>query len=136
MGAARLPSLVRSREHGRGGLGISTCGADPRRRRKDVLMAGRGLVSIRRRVEEDQGVSYEEAWRRLAETVGARGAHAWRFRSEQDPALFVEFLEFGAGADPRDDPSVARALEALEMIGRGDSEGWIDAEDSSRGERR
>ena len=98
-------------------------------------MAGRKLVSIRRRLEPDQGARYEEAWRRLAAAVTARGAHAWRFRSGQDAALFVEFLEFGTGADPREDAVVLEALESLEIIGSGVSEDWIDAEDPSREER-
>lgn len=97
-------------------------------------MAGRVLVSIRRSVDEPHRQRYEEAWHALADAARAVGAHAWRFRSEREPNLFVEFLEFGAGADPRDDPTVEQALEGLDTIGKGASEVWIDAEDSSRGE--
>lgn len=92
-------------------------------------MAGRKLISIRRRVPETESALYEAAWAALAAPVRDRGAHAWRFRGETDRLLFIEFLEFADGVDPRDDDAVRAALDELERIGAGNSEGWLDAEE-------
>ena len=99
-------------------------------------MAGRKLVSVRRRIDSADSARYEELWTQLVAAVRERGAHAWRFRSELDDAFFIEFLEFGAGADPRQSPAVSGALEALDGMGAGMLEGWIDAEDMSEGDER
>lgn len=73
----------------------------------------RRLLSIRRAVPGGRREEYEAAWARLHAAAIARGAHAWRFRSARVPELYLEFLEFGAEADLRADPSAQAALRAL-----------------------
>jgi hypothetical protein len=53
--------------------------------------------------------------------------NAWRFHEERDPSLYLEFLEFAAGSDPREEGEVATAIRSLDLLGIGDSELWIDA---------
>ena len=73
----------------------------------------RRLVSIRRSVAPDRRDEYDMAWRLLHAAATARGAHAWRFRAASTPDLFLEFLEFGAEADLREDPAALAAIMAL-----------------------
>ena len=74
----------------------------------------RRLLSIRRAVPAARRAEYEAAWARLHAAATGRGAHAWRFRSARVPGLYLEFLEFGAGADLRADPDAQAALRALD----------------------
>jgi hypothetical protein len=88
-------------------------------------MEERRLVSVRRTVPVAEADRYLEAWERLAGLVRGMGAHAWGFRSVEDEALRIEFLEFRAGADPRAEAAVREAAEALEKISRGRAEEWV-----------
>lgn len=88
---------------------------------------GRRLVSIRRRVEVSESEAYGRKWGEARAAVEAAGSHAWAFASSMDPADRMEFLEFAEGADPRSDPVVAAALEALESDHRGATDEWEEA---------
>ncbi len=91
-------------------------------------MKRRRLVSIRRDVSAEQLRQYARDWRTLQRGVEASGAHAWRFVSAAYPSRYLEFLEFAAGADPRQQPGIARALAALEMIAPAVAEEWDEAQ--------
>ena len=73
----------------------------------------RRLVSIRRSVAPERRDDYDAAWGLLHAAATSRGAHAWRFRAAVVPDLFLEFLEFGADADLREDPAALAAIMAL-----------------------
>jgi len=73
----------------------------------------RRLVSIRRSVAPERRDDYDAAWGLLHAAATSRGAHAWRFRAAAVPDLFLEFLEFGADADLREDPAALAAIMAL-----------------------
>lgn len=60
-----------------------------------MKVAIRSLVSQHRSVPVALHDRYDTAWAALQREVEARGAHAWRFTSANNPARFVEFLEFG-----------------------------------------
>lgn len=90
-------------------------------------MSERRLVEIRRRVSAEAAVIYDTAWRALESAVVGAGAHAWRFRSPDDSALHLEFIEFRASADPRTRNDVASGLRALDAIAPGSPEEWIDS---------
>lgn len=90
-------------------------------------MADRCLVSIIRELPASRLPTYEGAWSTLEAAVTATGAHAWRFRSDTRPDRFIEFLEFGAGQDPRDLPDITAHLAALERVAPGLTEEWLDA---------
>ena len=77
-------------------------------------MADRSLVSQRRVVTPEQRRGYDDGWEELTRAVEALGAHAWRFVSANNPALFMEFLEFRADADPRGDSAVRESLRRLD----------------------
>ncbi len=77
-------------------------------------MSERRLVSVRRRVPRERWSEYDAAWARLHRAATARGAHAWRFVSGERENLYIEFLEFAAGSDPRSDPEAAAALADLQ----------------------
>jgi len=88
-------------------------------------MEERRLVSVRRTVPGAEADRYLEAWERLAGLVQEAGGHAWCFRSMEDDALRIEFLEFRAGSDPRAEAAVREAAEALEKISQGRTEEWV-----------
>jgi hypothetical protein len=90
-------------------------------------MSERRLVSTERRVPRTAEDRYDAAWTGVLAAASARSAHAWRFRSAGEEGLFVEFLEFRAGADPREDPPLRRALDELERISAGLTREWLDA---------
>lgn len=75
----------------------------------------RRLVSIRRMVglEAPDRARYDALWSALHDAATARGAHAWRFESADDPGVFLEFLEFGPESDVRADPDALEAIRAL-----------------------
>lgn len=87
----------------------------------------RALSEIRRRVDTEHQAGYDEAWLELKGFVEAVSGHAWRFKHREDSTLFVEFIEHGSGADPRDHPSVLGALAALDQISAGSVEAFVDA---------
>lgn len=76
-------------------------------------MSERRLVSIRRRVPAPELDAYRAAWRELHAAATARGAHAWHFASADSPEVVLEFLEFGADTDVREDAAVLAALQQL-----------------------
>lgn len=76
-------------------------------------MTERHLVSTRRQVPAERRAEYNAAWERLHRSATAQGAHAWRFISAKRDDLFLEFLEFAAGADPRDRSETMAALDHL-----------------------
>lgn len=73
----------------------------------------RRLVSIRRTVPPGRRGDYDTVWALLHAAAMLRGAHAWRFRSAEVPDVYLEFLEFGADADLREDPAALAAIRAL-----------------------
>jgi hypothetical protein len=94
----------------------------------------RRLVCIRRTVAPPRRADYDAGWAGLQAAVQARGAHAWRFRSDPRPDLYLEFLEFAPGADPRDEPGVAAALRALDAaFGPGSVDEWRNADEEGAG---
>ena len=85
------------------------------------------LVSTERRVGEADRKRYGRAWQTVRDAAKVVECRAWRFESARDPELFVEFLEFGEGPDPRESGELASALRALQEFGPGDSREWLDA---------
>jgi hypothetical protein len=73
----------------------------------------RRLVSIRRYVPLDSIRDYAELWVSLHRAATARGAHAWHFTSADQPNVYLEFLEFGADSDVRNDTETVAAIKAL-----------------------
>ena len=73
----------------------------------------RRLVSIRRRVPTPELETYLTLWMRMRVAAQARGAHAWNFVSADVPEVYLEFLEFGAESDIRQDPDVLATIKAL-----------------------
>jgi hypothetical protein len=85
----------------------------------------RRLVGLRRRVPSDRRAAYDAAWAAARDRAERRGAHAWRFVAAGSAELFLEFLEFAAESDPRDDPQLAAALRRLDReLGAADVEEW------------
>jgi nitroreductase len=84
----------------------------------------RRLVSTRRKLTHVQADDYDAAWSALHAAATRHGAHAWRFASAAYPSLYLEFLEFAAGADPRSEPDVSRATNALDALAPGQSDEW------------
>jgi hypothetical protein len=76
-------------------------------------MTDRRLLSTRRLVPQDRRTEYERDWSRVVELAKEHGFHAWRFRAVSPEELYVEFLEFRRGADPRKRVQVAWALEEI-----------------------
>lgn len=72
------------------------------------------LLCVRRRVNQRRREPYDAAWTRLHAAVTGQGAHAWRFVGRENPGIFLEFLEFASGADPRRESEVRAALAALD----------------------
>lgn len=72
---------------------------------------------------------YHAAWADLHHAAVAQGAHAWRFSALDDPDLFLEFLEFRAGSDPRADPEVRALLILLDTHwGSAAAEEWREVQ--------
>ena len=93
------------------------------------MKSERRLVSLRRRVPADRVPSYQALWAALAATVTPLQAHAWRFVSPQDPELHLEFLEFGATADPRAAGDVRDLLARMETeAGVSTTEEWLQSD--------
>ena len=90
-------------------------------------MSRRRLLSTRREIPLQDRDRYDLAWAALERAATALAAHAWRFRSSIYPSGYLEFLEFAAGSDPRDDPSVSGPLAALDEIAPGEVESWDEA---------
>ncbi|HEV2132320.1 MAG TPA: hypothetical protein VGR27_14490 [Longimicrobiaceae bacterium] len=77
-------------------------------------MKERRLVATRRLVSPERRAEYDAAWVRLHTAATARGAHAWRFAAADRGDVYVEFLEFAAEHDPREDFEAGAALRTLE----------------------
>lgn len=88
--------------------------------------APRRLVSTRRAVAAAHHDAYTAAWAAVRSAAEARGAHAWRFRSVADPRVHLEFLEFSAGSDPRDDAACTARLRALDALAAGEGAEWVE----------
>jgi hypothetical protein len=73
----------------------------------------RRLVSIRRRVPTPKLETYLTLWVQMRVAAQAQGAHAWNFVSADVPEVYLEFLEFGAESDIRQDPGVLATIKAL-----------------------
>lgn len=73
----------------------------------------RRLVSIRRHVPTARLEEYLILWIRLRATAKERGAHAWNFVSADVPEVYLEFLEFGAESDLRQDVGVVECIRQL-----------------------
>ena len=90
-------------------------------------MARRHLVSQIRDVALASRTRYDARWGEVQRAVTERGAHAWRFVSGIQPDRYIEFLEFAADADPREDAGVSSTLRALdEELGAALVEEWRD----------
>ena len=87
----------------------------------------RALVSVRRRVPSHELARYDERWRLFRDAAVGRGAKAWRFRAGAREDLYIEFLEFPVGTDPRHGSDLAEHLRLLDSIGSGKAEEWTDA---------
>lgn len=88
----------------------------------------RRLVSLRRRVPHSRGARYRELWSALEAEATEAGAHAWRFASPRDGELHLEFLEFRAGADPREGEGTRAILRGLEAeVATAEVEEWVEA---------
>lgn len=86
----------------------------------------RHLIQVRRRISPAAVRTYDDAWRAVEGAVTAAGGHAWRFRSAEDVNLYTEFLEYRGDSDPRVRPEVSSSLEALDTLGPGLTEEWVD----------
>lgn len=86
-------------------------------------MTKRRLISIRRRVRDVELEEYRREWAAVRKAVEALGDHAWAFASKRDRHERLEFLEF-KGDDPRQHPSVAPVLAALDRDHPGRTEEW------------
>ncbi len=73
----------------------------------------RRLISIRRWVSPESRDEYDAAWLRLQTAATAGGGHAWRFVSAGEANLYLEFLEFAAARDLREDPEILASLQSL-----------------------
>jgi hypothetical protein len=62
---------------------------------------------MRARLERGNRDAYLEAWRQLLPQLNTGGRHAWLFREQSDPELFLEFVEAGdgTGSEHRDESS-------------------------------
>jgi hypothetical protein len=89
----------------------------------------RRLVSTRRSVPAARRAAYDALWTRVQAAASARDAHAWRFASAEREDLFLEFLEFAAGSDPRASPALSAPLARLEAEFAGGSEEWTELKD-------
>ena len=89
------------------------------------MSGARRLVSTRRRVGAAQRDGYHTLWGELHGRATALGAHAWRFAAAAEPELFLEFLEFRAGSDPRADAAVDALLRRMDAeAGTSQAEEW------------
>jgi hypothetical protein len=85
----------------------------------------RHLVAQTRDVPAEARAAYDARWVELHAAATALGAHAWRFRSTIHPERYLEFLEFAADHDPRQEAPVAGPLLALDRdLGPAEVEEW------------
>ncbi|MBW3628256.1 MAG: hypothetical protein KY464_03060 [Gemmatimonadetes bacterium] len=88
-------------------------------------MGARQLVSQIRTVPEEARSRYDSGWEEVRREATALGAHAWRFHSTIHPERYLEFLEFAANGDPREEATVAAPLLALDRdFGTAEVEEW------------
>jgi hypothetical protein len=72
---------------------------------------------------------YLEGWRRLQTAFIAAGGHAWIFRAANSEDQFLEFLEARDLAALLEEPEIATALEALDIVfGEGAREEWEEVQ--------
>lgn len=88
----------------------------------------RRLISTRRRILPAQQGGYDNAWTGVVSAAAPTGVNAWRFHAYGDPLLYLEFLEFENGRDPRDESTFSEAIRSLDQFSIGDSELWIDTD--------
>lgn len=87
----------------------------------------RRLLCIRRRVTAQRESEYHALWSKLAGRLGESGSHAWRFAAPDDRAERLEFLEFEAARDPRDDAEARAILARLnDEIAAASVEEWLE----------
>lgn len=87
----------------------------------------RRLLVIRRTVPPATAPLYVALWQSLSAIAKRSGFHAWRFTSPLDAGERLEFLEFEAGADPREDAATREVLQRLEQeVGASRSEEWLE----------
>ena len=87
----------------------------------------RRLLCIRRNVPEVREDAYRTLWARLAEIVRESGSHAWRFVDPGDDRSRLEFLEFEAVNDPRQDADASEVLGRLDReVAPADVEEWLE----------
>ena len=84
----------------------------------------RFLQSTTRTVRGDAG-AYLDAWSRVRAAAESAQARAWIFVATDDPAVYIEFVEWqqqsGLAALPAD---VGSSLAALERFGAGVTRQW------------
>lgn len=76
-------------------------------------MKERRLLCTRRLVPAERREEYDAGWTRLRAAATAGGAQAWRFVTAARGDVYVEFLEFAAEHDAREDAEANAALLAL-----------------------
>ncbi len=79
-------------------------------------MTQRILTSTRRSAPPARQREYDAAWLRIQQIAATLDTRAWRFQAVNEPGLFLEFLEFAAGSDPRLEPALRDALRAMDAV--------------------
>ena len=85
----------------------------------------RKLLSTRRTVAE--AVSrYMSAWNALRTYVEEQGAHAWLFQADDNPHIYMEFIEWkpGTGNHLLDDQQLIVLRRALDQFGPSTDDLW------------
>ncbi len=78
------------------------------------MQKDRRLVISYRSIALDRRHAYDAAWMAVRDRAEQLEVNAWRFAHPDSPGLFVEFLEFEHGSDPRSAGALGQALEALD----------------------
>jgi hypothetical protein len=87
----------------------------------------RRLLSLHRPVAQDRESRHRALWSELSQLVTPTGAHAWRFVSANDQGLHLEFLEFEAANDPRENSAARAVLARLdEEVAPATVEEWLE----------
>lgn len=92
-------------------------------------MVKRQLRGTRRLVPLYDLDEYLAGWRRLQAAFTNAGGHAWIFRASNREDQFLEFLESRDLTALLEEPEIAAALEALDIIfGEGAFEEWEEVQ--------
>lgn len=92
-------------------------------------MTMRQLRGTRRLVPLYDLDEYLAGWRRLQTAFTNAGGHAWIFRAANREDQFLEFLESRNLGALLDEPEIAAALEALDVVfGEGVFEEWEEVQ--------